>query len=141
MTTELINNLFSDIWTLMLTFIGILLSILTLLYSFVLAIRDELKIINESIKRGDKDPLTLQRKGFSILYIKRLKKINKDCFILLISSCISAVCCWIGMRLLNSNKATTWTFILVAMITASTIGYFLWVTIKVIKQYKSDTAI
>lgn len=128
-------------WTLLLTFIGILLSILTLLYSFILSKRDELKIINEKIKLGDKDPLILQRKGFSILYIKRLKGLNKDCFILLISSCISAFCCWIGMRLLKSCKATTWIFILVATITAITICYFLWVTIKVIKQYKSDTAI
>ena len=34
---ELIQDCFSDLWTLYLTFIGILLSILTLLYSFVLS--------------------------------------------------------------------------------------------------------
>lgn len=47
---ELIQNCFSDLWTLYLTSIGILLSILTLLYSFVLSKKDELKLIAEQIK-------------------------------------------------------------------------------------------
>lgn len=42
---ELIQDCFSDLWTLYLTFIGILLSILTLLYSFVLSKKDEFKLI------------------------------------------------------------------------------------------------
>lgn len=141
MTTELINSLFSDIWTLLLTFIGILLSILTLLYSFILSKRDELKIINEKIRLGDKDPLTLQRKGFSTRYIKKLKSINKDCFTLLILSSISAIFCWLGMRIFNSSKATIWIFYFVAITTVIIICYLLWVTIKVIKQYKTDTVI
>ena len=41
---ELIQDCFSDLWTLYLTFIGILLSILTLLYSFVLSNNTSVKI-------------------------------------------------------------------------------------------------
>lgn len=51
---ELMQDCFSDLWTLYLTFIGILLSILTLLYSFVLSKKDELKLIAEQIKINDK---------------------------------------------------------------------------------------
>ena len=137
MTVELIKALYSDLWTLLLTFIGVLLSILTLFYSFVLGKRDELKIINEMIKAGDKSPLTLQRKTFSIKYIKRLKKINSKCFYALLLSILAAIFCWIGMRVLFSN----WMFHLVIILTAIIIGYLIILGIEVVKQYNSETAI
>ena len=72
---EFMQDCFSDLWTLYLTLIGILLSILTLLYS--------LKLIAEQIKLGGATPLFNQRKSFAISYIRRLANINKKCFVLL----------------------------------------------------------
>ncbi len=70
---ELISDCFSDLWTLHLTFIGILLSLLTLLYSFILSKKDELKLVTEQIKLGDSSPLVIQKKNFAIAYITILR--------------------------------------------------------------------
>ena len=75
---ELMQDCFSDLWTLYLTLIGILLSILTLLYSFIISKKDELKIIAEQIKLDGATPLINQRKSFAISYIKRLASIITD---------------------------------------------------------------
>lgn len=95
---ELISNCFSDLWTLHLTSIGILLSLLTLLYSFILSKKDELKLVTEQIKLGDSSPLVIQKKNFAIVYIKRLVNINCQCFYILLISIFLASCSWIGMR-------------------------------------------
>ena len=63
---EFMQDCFSDLWTLYLTFIGILLSILTLLYSFIISKKDELKLIAEQIKLGGATPLINQSKSFAI---------------------------------------------------------------------------
>lgn len=73
---ELMQDCFSDLWTLYLTLIGILLSILTLLYSFIIGKKDELKLIAELIKLDGITPLVNQRKIFAISYIRRLSGIN-----------------------------------------------------------------
>ncbi len=78
---EFMQDCFSDLWTLYLTLIGILLSILTLLYSFIISKKDELKLIAEQIKLGGATPLINQRKSFAISYIRRLANINKKCFV------------------------------------------------------------
>lgn len=54
---ELMQDCFLDLWTLYLTLIGILLPILTLLYSFILSKKDELKLIAEQIKIDGITPL------------------------------------------------------------------------------------
>ena len=92
---DLAKDCLSDLWTLYLTFIGILLSLFTLLYSFILSKRDELKIIAEQIKLGDKSPLIIQKRKFAIAYIKRLVNINKQCFCILLISIVLVSCSWI----------------------------------------------
>ena len=44
LSDQFISECFSDMWTLYLTFTGILLSVFTLLYSFVANKKDELKV-------------------------------------------------------------------------------------------------
>lgn len=139
----LIQDCFSDLWTLYLTLIGILLSILTLLYSFILSKKDELKLIAEQIKIDGITPLVSQRKCFVISYIKRLVGINKKCFSLLLTSIIMDIFCWCGMRLsfIFDNTILFWLLVVAIGLTMLIGGYVLYMGYKLIKQYRSDSKI
>lgn len=137
---ELINDCFSDLWTLHLTFIGILLSLITLLYSFILSKKDELKLVTEQIHLGDSSPLVIQKKSFAINYIKRLVAINCHCFRILLSSIFLALCSWIGLRFLTGGIAF-WVLVIIAVLTIIVIGYIIYLAIRMLKQYKNDTRI
>lgn len=140
---ELMQDCFSDLWTLYLTLIGILLSILTLLYSFIIGKKDELKLIAEQIKSNDKGPLVDQRKKFAISYIKRLSGINKKCFVLLLISITMDALCWVGMRLsfIFDDIILLWLLVVIIVFTILIGGYTVYLGCKLIKQYMSDTKI
>lgn len=140
---ELMQDCFSDLWTLYLTLIGILLSILTLLYSFIIGKKDELKLIAEQIKLDGITPLVNQRKNFAILYIRRLSGINKKSFVLLLMSITMDVLCWVGMRLsfIFDNTILLWLLVATVIFTILIRGYTVYLGCKLIKQYMSDTKI
>lgn len=140
---ELMQDCFSDLWTLYLTLIGILLSILTLLYSFIIGKKDELKLIAELIKLKNLTPLVNQRKNFAISYIRRLSGINKKCFVLLLISITMDVLCWVGMRLsfFFDNTILFWLLVITILFTILIGGYTVYLGYKLIKQYISDTKI
>lgn len=140
---ELMQDCFSDLWTLYLTFIDILLSILTLLYSFILSKKDELKLIAEQIKIDGITPLSIQRKCFAIPYIRRSVDINKKCFGLLLTSIIMDIFCWCGMRLsfIFNNAILFWLLVVAAGLTILIVGYILYMGYKLVKQYLSDSKI
>lgn len=137
---ELISDCFSDLWTLHLTFIGILLSLITLLYSFILSKKDELKLVTEQIKLGDSSPLVIQKKNFAIAYIKRLVTINCHCFCILLISIFLASCSWIGMRFLKGDIVFG-VLVAIAALTIIVIGYIIYLAIRILKQYKNDIRI
>lgn len=137
---DLAKDCLSDLWTLHLTFIGILLSLFTLLYSFILSKRDELKIIAEQIKLGDKSPLIIQKRKFSIAYIKRLVNINKQCFYILSISIFLASCSWISMRLLNECMRFG-ALVIIFILTLLVVVYITYLAIKILKQYYHDIKI
>ena len=137
------QDCFSDLWTLYLTLIGILLSILTLLYSFIIGKKDELKLIVEQIKLDGITPLLNQKKNFAISYIRRLSDINKKCFVLLLISITKDVLSWIGMRLsfIFNNTILSWLLVVIIIFTILIGGYTVNLGFKLIKQYMSDTKI
>ena len=137
------QDCFSDLWTLYLTLIGILLSILTLLYSFIISKKDELKIIAEQIKLDGATPLINQRKSFAISYIKRLASINKKCFVLLHISIFMDILCWVGMRLslIFDNTILLWLLVVTTVFTILIGGYTIYMGYKLVRQYLSDTKI
>lgn len=140
---ELMQDCFSDLWTLYLTLIGILLSILTLLYSFIIGKKDELKLIAEQIKLDGITPLVNQRKNFAISYIRRLVNINKHCFGLLLISIFMDVLCWIGMRIsfLFNKTSLFWLLIIIIALTIIMSVYVAYMGYRLAKQYISDVKI
>jgi hypothetical protein len=131
------------LWNFHLVLIGISLSVFTLLYSFILNKRDELKMISEQIKSGDKSPLILQKEKFAIKYILRLKKFNTNCICIFIISTFLCGWSWITLRLLNDSQITLKQWFLI-IIGVSTIILCLYVAVqfyKIYKQYNLETKI
>ena len=70
--------LLSDAFTLYLTLSGILVSLITLLYSFLNGKRSELELCAEALKAGHNDPLMRRRQCLLIHQILKLLKINEN---------------------------------------------------------------
>lgn len=140
MSEFFIKECLSDMWTIHLALIGIDLSIMTLLYSFILNKKDELKLTTERIKLGNKDPLCLQRQKFAIKYIQRMNNINVKCFFILLVLLILTAGSWLGWRILG-GLLCKWDFIVVGISTFLILVYTLYLVVCIIKQYRNDTKI
>lgn len=98
MMNNLYYSLLSDAFTIYLTFSGILISLLTLLYSFIIGKRSELELCAETLKTGNNDPLIKKKQGNLIQQIKKLVSINNSVFIVLILSLIACIVSWVSIR-------------------------------------------
>lgn len=65
-TKEFYSILLNDAWTIYMTFCGILISIITLLYSVILGKRSELEVYAEQAKLGHSDPLMKRRHQITV---------------------------------------------------------------------------
>jgi hypothetical protein len=143
MEISTINNYLSDLWNFHLVLIGISLSIFTLLYSFILNKRDELKTVSEQIKGGDKSPTLEQKERFAIKYISRLKKFNINCIYVFVSS--TFLCCWswVTLRLIKDTQLSLkqWFMITIAIFTITLCLYVATQFVKIYKLYNSETKI
>ena len=98
MMNNLYYSLLSDAFTIYMTFSGILISLLTLLYSFIIGKRSELELCAETLKIGNNDPLIKKKQDNLIQQIKKLVRINNSVFIVLILSLIACVVSWVSIR-------------------------------------------
>lgn len=133
-------TLLNDAWTVYLTFCGILVSIITLLYSFIMGKRNELYIYAEQSKLGSKDPLIKKRQMSVSKYIKQMKSIIKWCVIMLVMSFSSCFISWLCIRFLTKELYLEVLLIIVVLtllIIAGTLGLIR----RLIRQYNVDTKI
>jgi hypothetical protein len=140
---EQINNILNDLWNFHLVLFGIALTIFTLLYSFILGKREELRGISEQVKLGVNSPLLSQKESFAIKYITRLKSANKHTALTILITFIFFVFSWISHRLVSDcylqYKKTA--VFLVASLTFIIIIYFIFIFIKIYQYYKAETKI
>ena len=126
-TNEFYSTLLNDAWTVYMTFCGILISIITLLYSVILGKRSELEVYAEQAKLGHSDPLMRRRHQITVKVIL----------------CISLFNCtlsWLSFRFLPQEYKRS------ALYLVGTLSIFvLTITIcqvrKLYIQYKQDTMI
>lgn len=131
-------TLLNDAWTVYLTFCGILVSIITLLYSFIMGKRNELYIYAEQSKLGSKDPLIKKRQMSASKYIKQMKSIIKWCVIMLVMSFSSCFISWLCIRFLTKElyfEVLLIIVVLTLLIIAGTLGLIR----RLIRQYNVDT--
>ena len=133
-------TLLNDAWTVYLTFCVILVSIITLLYSFIMGKRNELYIYAEQSKLGSKDPLNKKRQMSASKYIKQMKYIIKWCVIMLVMSFSSCFISWLCIRFLTKElyfEVLLIIVVLTLLIIAGTLGLIR----RLIRQYNVDTKI
>jgi hypothetical protein len=143
MATTTINDILSDLWNFYLVLIGISLSIFTLLYSFILNKRDELKTISEQIKNGDKSPTLLQKERFAIKYIFHLKKINTNCLYVFIFSTLLCCWSWVTLRMISDFQTIfkQWFMIIIGILTIILCFYVAFQFLKIYWHYNSETKV
>ena len=76
-TNDFYSTLLNDAWTVYMTFSGILISIITLLYSVILGKRSELEVYAEQTKLGHSDPMMRKQHQITIKVIKKLVSMLK----------------------------------------------------------------
>ena len=143
METNQINELYNDLWNFHLVLFGIALSIFTLLYSFILSKRDEIRNIAEQVKSGDKNPLLTQKENFAKKYINRLKSINDKIVVIVILSLIFFIISWIFQRvILDINSCLKlYSLYIIGSITICLLLYLIYMFTVIYKYYKDETTI
>ena len=99
-TNEFYSTLLNDAWTVYMTFCGILISIITLLYSVILGKRSELEVYAEQAKLGLSDPQMRRRHQITVKIIKKMVSINRWVFAILCVSLLNCTLSWLSFRFL-----------------------------------------
>ena len=97
------DSLLSDAFTIYLTLSGILVSLITLIYSFLNGKRSELELCAEALKFGHNDPLMNRRQSLLIYQIHKLSRINETNFIIFLMSVIACIISWASLRFLPDS--------------------------------------
>lgn len=134
------STLLNDAWTVYMTFCGILISIITLLYSVILGKRSELEVYAEQAKLGHSDPLMRRRHQITVKVIKKMASVNKWVFTILCVSLFNCTLSWLSFRFLPQEYKR------IALYLIGILSIFvLIITIcqvrKLYIQYKQDTMI
>lgn len=140
---EQINNILNDLWNFHLVLFGIALSLFTLLYSFILSKRDELRNISEQVKMGNNSPILTQKEVFAKKYITRLKSANNHSAIIIIVTFFLFVISWISLRIISNTCIYPKKIMMfsISILTFFVVLYVLFIFIKVYKHYKQETKI
>lgn len=96
--TSFYTLLLNDAWTIYMTFSGILISIMTLLYSVILGKRSELELYAKLQKEDELDPLLKRKQYIAVKVVKRLTRINAWAFVILCISLFNCIFSWISFR-------------------------------------------
>lgn len=137
---SIINN---DIWNFLLIIMGIALSLFTLLYSFILSKKDQLLEISFIIKRGDKDPLFIQKQNNAIRYIKNLKNYNDKLIVATVYTFFLSFITWLFDKFskIIEFKYVIIGFYTILLLTFLILAYFIYIILLLFKSYIKDTRI
>lgn len=140
---DLVNNILNDIWNFQLVIFGLAVTLFTVLFSFVIAKRDELRSISELIKNGDNTISIKQKETFAIKYINRLKSINDNLLKLIIASFITSFLGWVSERFIicEFSYIKFYALIILAIVTLIICVSIFIQSLKIVKYYKESTKI
>lgn len=139
-TNEFYSTLLNDAWTVYMTFCGILISIITLLYSVILGKRSELEVYAEQAKLGHSDPLMRRRHQITVKVIKKMVSINKWVFAILCISLFNCTLSWLSFRFLPQEYKRS-ALCLIGVLSIFVLIISIGQIHKLYIQYKQDTMI
>jgi hypothetical protein len=136
---EEITNIINQISNIQLAILGITITVFTVLYAFIMTKKDELKILSNQIKIGDKSPLVLQKANFVARNISKLKNINDKVVFVILFSFVFFSYTWVVslFKILINN--INFLFIIIALIIEFLVLTLL--LVKIFLNYKKETKI
>lgn len=140
---EKINALLNDIWNFQLLLFGLVVTLFTVIYSFIITKRDELRSIAYTIKSGDQTSILKQRETFAKNYIVRLKKINNHLIILILITFSVSLIGWLTERFISNCEVNLKKNILLILASLTSL-VFIFISIqsyKIFIHYRESTKI
>lgn len=140
MKTDDLTNYLNQIWNFHIAMFGISLSIFTLVYSFILSKRDELKNLTEMIKNGYKSN-SIDLQIISVRkYINKFSKVNNVVGISVLSTFIMFLITWLAL-IIKTEEIKKILLIIISSISLLVIIIIGYIFYKVFTFYREDTKI
>ena len=139
-TNGFYSTLLNDAWTVYMTFCGILISIITLLYSVILGKRSELEVYAEQAKLGHSDPQMRRRHQITVKIIKKMVSINRWVFAILCVSLFNCILSWLSCRFFPQEYKLS-TLYLIGVLSIFILIITIFQVRRLYIQYKQDTTI
>lgn len=136
---EQMSSILNDICNFQLVIFGIGVTLFTVIYSFVLSKRDELRGYNDQIKNGNDNPLINQKYEFARAYIIRFKRINRHIRNVIILSFLIYVLTWPTKEFLLDDQSNL--FYVSAFFTVLSVLYIIIIFTIVLKHYNYSTQV
>ena len=128
----------SNLWTFHLTVSGIIITLITVLYSFLLSKKEQwLFYVNE--QNTKKSPELIRKSKAAKKYIIRLMHIIKWCFVVLCISVALSIMSICALRLPFMENYSSIIYSILLSITIVFCVFILLLAVLIIKQYSSDT--
>lgn len=138
---ELYNSLLGDIGNFVLVVFGFSVTLFTVLYSFVLSKREQLKEYSDKIKQGNNDPLIYQRHSNAIRFIARFKKFNNHLIATIFIDLFVYLACMTIKYFVESVKIKETSTIVIAILTGLIIVYVAIMLTLTVRDYQRVTKI
>ena len=136
-----LDSILSDIGNFALVIFGFTATLFTVLYSFILGRREQLKEVSDRIKQGEQNPIIYQRQSNAMVYIKSMKNFNVHLIIALISNLVIYVTCMGTKYFLSIVEIKKIIVIGLAIAIALILVYVVFMLIVTIRNYISSTKI
>ena len=129
----------NQVSNLQLAILGIAITVFTVIYSFIINKREELKNISTLIKDGKASPIVVQKSSFLVNQIRNFKNANSNLIKIISVSFILFIYTWISSNFnIYINQRAFYGVLLIVTIEFIFISIIL---IKIILKYRSETKI
>lgn len=132
------NDILNDICNFQLVIFGISVTIFTVLYSFIIAKRDDIKIVNEQIKLGNDSPTIKQKIAFSISYINQWRKVNFHVKIIIVTSFIIYIISLITKNICVDTTLKNWLLLILVGFSGVVFLYISYLLFVIFKDYEKN---
>jgi hypothetical protein len=138
---DILNNLLSDIGNFSLVIFGFTATLFTVIYSFIINKRENLKEISDKIKDGQIDPIMSQRKSNAVRYITSMKTINFQLIISLFSSLTLYIISLLFKYISIDNCIKNYAVVILGILMLLVLIQIIYILITTIKKYINETKI
>ncbi|MDT0651553.1 hypothetical protein [Autumnicola edwardsiae] len=140
-TDILLNNILSDAGNFSLVIFGFSATLFTVLYSFIIGRREQLKEISDRIKNGEKDILLTQRKTNAVTYINSLRNLNRHLIVSLFLSLGNYIATIISKYIQFDSEIKILLIIIFSTLGIGILIHIIFLLIKTVRKYRKSTKV